>query len=47
MFLKHLNVFLFDDRIIILFKDFKMKSLPWSRLFKADNSKILDRTNGL
>ncbi len=31
----------------LLFNDFKMESLPWSKLFKADNSKILDCINGL
>ena len=31
----------------LFFKDFKMKSLPWSKLFKADKNKILDCINGL
>ena len=35
-----------DNNVVLLFKDFKTESLPWSKLFKADNSKILDCMNG-
>ncbi len=31
----------------LFFKDFKMESLPLSKLFKADKNKISDCINGL
>jgi hypothetical protein len=31
----------------LFFKDFKLECFPRSKLFKADNSKILDCVNGL
>jgi len=33
--------------VSLFLKDFHRESKPWSRLFKADNNKILECMNGL